>query len=243
MDGGDADEAMEDNRLDAMIHLEVDRILTEWRDDGWPTFGQWVEVEEDPPLLEGEEEGEVDADEWDGDVRDIDLAVALRNFASPLRCMTVHERSPPEPCFGSIWYRLRRSNGRLRFPRLGYCFWTTQDRCDECGRPTCGMHGRRYLQPREIARRFRRYPSGRVYTYDFVCVHCWPHIHIMYSTQGYGGRMNYGGSIADLRGWTDEHRSIDPLSGLPWSVRARGDARALANDGIIDLTDEHEPEF
>ena len=94
MDGGDADEAMEDNRLDARIHLEVDRILDEWRGNGWATFGQGVEVEEpSPPLLEGEEEeGEVDADEWDGDVRDIDLAVALRNFASPLRCMTAHAR-------------------------------------------------------------------------------------------------------------------------------------------------------
>ena len=155
--------------------------------------------------------------------------------------MTAHARSPSEPCFGSIWSNLRRSNGMRRFPRLGYCFWTTQDRCDECGRPTCVMHGRRYFQPREIARRFERSLSGLSFTYDFVCVHCWPHIHIMYSTQGYGGRMNYGGSIADLRGWTDEHRSIDPVSGLPWEVREPGDARALANDGIIDLT--HEPEF
>ena len=188
---------------------------------------------------DGVEEGEVEGEvvEMDADERDIDLGSALANFASPLRCITVHARSPPEPCFGSIWYDLRRSNGMRRYPRLGYCFWITQDRCDECGRPTCSMHGWTYNQPNEIARRLRRRPFGGARYYDFVCVHCWPHNHIMYSSRSYGGRMNYGGSIAELRGWTEEHRSFDPLSGLPWEVRERGDARALAIDGIIDLTD------
>ena len=189
---------------------------------------------------DGDEVGEVEGEvvEMDADERDIDLGSALANFASPLRCITVHARSPVEPCFGSIWYDLRRSNGRRRYPRLGYCFWTTQDRCDECGRPTCGMHGWTYNQPNEIARRLRRRPSGPRY-YDFVCVHCWPLGHFIYNSppNGDGGRMNYGGSIAELRGWTEAHRSIDPLSGLPWVARERGDARALASDGIIDLTD------
>lgn len=195
-----------------------------------------VELQEPSPLpLEGEEEGN-DADNIDADVRDIDLAVALSNFPSPLRSLARHANWPPEPCFGSIWHDLRRSNGRRRYPRLGYCFWTTQDRCDECGRPTCLMHGWVYLQPNEIARRVRR-TSGGGYTYDFVCVHCRPHGHIMYSSREHGGRMNYGGSIVELRGWTDEHRSFDPLSGLPWEMRERGDARALARDGIIDLLD------
>ena len=113
MDGGDADGVM-----------EVD------------------EEEEDPPPLEGGVEGEVvdalDADDplGDADERDIDLGSALRNFASPLRCISVHSRLPLEQCFGAIWQAryLRRSNGRRRYPRLGYCFWHTQDRCDECGR-------------------------------------------------------------------------------------------------------------
>ena len=225
MDGGDADGVME---------VEVD-------ENGWR--GIWmqvgadgvmeVELEEPPPprFFEGEEEGD-DADDIDADVRDINLAAALGNCARPLRSMALHARSPVEPCFGSIWYRLTRSNGRLRFPRLGYRFWTTQDRCDECGRPTCRMHGWICQKPNEIARRVRR--PNPLY-YDFLCVHCWPYDHVMYMGRSYGGRLNYGGSIVEMRGWTSEFRDIDPLSGLPWSVRERGNARALARDGIIDL--------
>ena len=230
MDGGDAN-GVSDGVMELRDENGWRQISMEVGEDGL----MQVELEEPSPLpLEGEEERN-DADNIDADVRDIDLAVALRTFASPLRCMTVHARSPSEPCFGSIWSNLRRSNGMRRFPRLGYCFWTTQDRCDECGRPTCRMHGWICQKPNEIARRVRRYPSGPLY-YDFLCVHCWPYDHVMYMGRSYGGRLNYGGSIVEMRGWTSEFRDIDPLSGLPWSVRERGNARALARDGIIDLT-------
>ena len=139
---------------------------------------------------DGDDVGEVEGEvvEMDADERDIDLGSALANFASPLRCITVHARSPAEPCFGSIWYDLRRSNGRRRYPRLGFCFWETQDRCDDCKRPTCHLHGRKHNRPRSIARRFtpRMHGGGRYY--DFACVHCKPNEHHMYTSGNYGAR-------------------------------------------------------
>ena len=90
----------------------------------------------------------------DADTRDIDAASALENFASPLKCITVAARWPLQPCFGSVNSILRRSNGKRRYPRLGFCFWETQDRCDDCKRPTCHLHGRKHNRPRSIARRF-----------------------------------------------------------------------------------------
>ena len=32
----------------------------------------------------------------------------------------------------------------------------------------------------------------------------------MYMGRSYGGRLNYGGSIVEMRSWTEEFRSIDP---------------------------------
>ena len=111
-------------------------------------------LEDSPPPLEGEEEGfhdfAFDADValdplWNADIRDFTVASALANFASPLRCITVAARWPSQPCFGSFYSILRRSNGKRRYPRLGFCFWTVQDRCDECKRPTCHLHGWKYI--------------------------------------------------------------------------------------------------
>ena len=172
----------------------------------------------------------LDAD--DAAARDFDHA--LDNFASPVRCITVAARWPSQPCFGSFYSILRRSNGKRRYPRLGFCFWTVQDRCDECGRPTCHLHGWTYNRPRSIARRFapRMHGGGRYY--DFACVHCKPNEHYMYTSAEH--RMNYGGSLTQFRGWREAFPEVDPLTGRFWRHTSR-DVRALALDGIIDLTD------
>ena len=174
----------------------------------------------------------LDAD--DAAAPDIGAASALANFASPLRCITVAARWPSQPCFGSFYSILRRSNGKRRYPRLGFCFWTVQDRCDECGRPTCHLHGWKYNRPRSIARRFtpRMHGGGRYY--DFACVHCKPNEHFMYTSAQH--RMNYGGSLSEFRGWTEAFPDVDPITGRAWRHTSR-DVRSLALDGIIDLTD------
>ena len=48
--------------------------------------------------------------------------------------------------------------------------------------------------------------------------------------------MNYGGSLSELRGWTEAFPDVDPITGREWRHTSR-DVRALALDGIIDLTD------
>ena len=196
---------------------------------------------------DGVEEGEVEGEvvEMDADERDIDLGSALANFASPLRCITVHARSPPEPCFGSIWYDLRRSNGMRRFPRLGYCFWTTQDRCDECGQPACRMHGYQHIEPdRDVASaRVDRRTSPPTF-YHFLCVHCRP----------VANPIVVGATMAEVRGWNEEFRFIDPISGTlamansgnfrrsrEWENEVGENFRELAPDVMIDLSEDDEP--
>ena len=210
-------------------------------------------LEDSHPPLEGEEEGDADValdPLWNAD--DFTVASALANFPSPLRCITVADRWPSMPCFGSIFYTMRRSTRnnfadhlRTRCPRLGFCFWTTQDRCDECGQPTCRMHGYPYSQPdRNVARRIDRSTSPHSF-YDFVCVHC----------RRTRNPIVVGGTMAEVRGWTEEFHFIDPLSGnlalansgnfrgaLGQESQQRGN-QELAAVVMIDLTDEDGSEF
>ena len=199
-------------------------------------------LEDGPPPLEGEEEG----------FHDFALDPILLSIPSPLRCITVADRWPAMPCFGSIFYISQRSTVnnfadhlRTRCPRLGFCFWTTQDRCDECGQPTCRMHGYPYSQPdRNVARRIDRSTSPHSF-YDFVCVRC----------RRTRDPIVMGGTMAEVRGWTEEFRFIDPLSGnlaLSNSGNFRGALgqesqqrrhRELDAVVMIDLTDEDGPEF
>ena len=180
--------------------MEVDGQSSSSSDYPGEERGSQPSLEDGPPPLEGEEEG----------FHDFALDPILLSIPSPLRCITVADRWPAMPCFGSIFYISQRSTVnnfadhlRTRCPRLGFCFWTTQDRCDECGQPTCRMHGYPYSQPeRNVARRIDRSTSPHSF-YDFVCVHC----------RRTRNPIVVGGTMAELRGWTEEFRFIDPLSG------------------------------
>ena len=166
---------------------------------------------------------------------DDDIADSLRMVASPLRCIGFQfSRWPSAPCFGSYFSDLRRPNGRRRYPRLGFCFWLTQDHCDECRRPTCYFHGWKVRKPAAAAHRVNRGSLPRFpFYYDFLCVHCAPNEHPMYTSTEH--RMNYGGSLAEYRGWNEQFSDVDPITGRRWE-HISVNVMALAHDGIIDLT-------
>ena len=213
------------------------------------------------PPVEGEEEREedfaFDADFaldqlWNAGIRDITVASALANLPSPLRCITVADRWPSMPCFGSIFFIMRRSTRsnfavhlRTHCPRLGFCFWTTQDRCDECGQPACRMHGYQHIEPdRDVASaRVDRRTSPPTF-YHFLCVHCRP----------VADPIVVGATMAELRGWNEEFRFIDPISGTlamansgnfrrsrEWENEVGENVRELAPDAMKDLSEDDEP--
>ena len=177
----------------------------------------------------------------------------MEDAASPVRSVSSFpHRWPSTPCFGSVDYTMNGStadnfydNLQTRCPRLGFCFWTTQDRCDECGQPACRMHGYQHIEPdRDVASaRVDRRTSPPTF-YHFLCVHCRP----------VANPIVVGATMAEVRGWNEEFRFIDPISGTlamansgnfrrsrEWENEVGENFRELAPDVMIDLSEDDEP--
>lgn len=177
----------------------------------------------------------------------------MEDAASPVRSVSSFpHRWPSTPCFGSVDYTMNGStadnfydNLQTRCPPLGFCFWLTQDRCDECGQPACRMHGYQHIEPdRDVASaRVDRRTSPPTF-YHFLCVHCRP----------VANPIVVGATMAEVRGWNEEFRFIDPISGTlamansgnfrrsrEWENEVGENFRELAPDVMIDLSEDDEP--
>ena len=233
--------------LHLYTHSKVNRDV--WAMDGGDADGV---MEVDEQSESSDYPGEEDVNEviagHEEDLRG--LISRMEDTASPLRSIiSVPNRWPSTPCFGSVNYTMNCStadnfydNLQTRCPRLGFCFWTTQDRCDECGQPACRMHGYQHFEPDRdvVSVRVDRSTSPHTF-YHFLCVHCRP----------VAEPIVVGATMAELRGWNEEFRFIDPISGTlamansgnfrrsrEWENEVGENYRELAPDVMIDEDDE-----